>query len=223
VIGYLIDPAQETITPVEHSAKLPELYGLLQCDTLDAVPLAACGEETNGLAVYVDDNARLTLKATHEFQARRADGAWTDPILGRGLLVGFDAEGNETAPPLTLEQTRQWVRFLGPMGQPRSTPPPPAIVLQQSGGLCVAIVATHVPAAGWAAPYALHWVRYRGPAGETRELDSNPIARGLSLVDAHLQARRAVAEGGVHIRLCIATPDYPVVVELFPKRQPSAG
>lgn len=111
MIGYLIDPEARTVTAVEHGATLAEFYALLRCDSIEAVTLARPGTILGGLALYVDEEARLTRRATHEFAARFPE-RWTDRILGRGILVGFNDEGEETAPLITLDQAREWIHFL---------------------------------------------------------------------------------------------------------------
>lgn len=111
MLGYLIDPEAHTVTAVEYGGR-EHIADLLRCDWLEAVYLARASAHGPGLAVLVDEESRLTLRTSHEFALLNTDGSWSGAILGRGLVVGFDAEGEQTPPPIPIELARRIVHFL---------------------------------------------------------------------------------------------------------------
>lgn len=214
VTGYLIDPAAQTVTSVELSGtdNRPDLCRLIECQWLEGVMLSPVTFRPGEVAaaLLVDEESRLHRRPKHEFQIMRLDGTlFPHAILGRGVIVGVNHEGDEVSPPLSLNRARALVRFLGAASE-RTIPPPPPEILKRSG-FCWAIQGTF-SSDGVTEPFALRRVVYRD--GE-RIPDPEPVATGLSFVEAHLKLRELVP-GGSDLQMCIATPADPTVVQIWP-------
>lgn len=110
-MAYLIDPETGGCTVVHlpdtgGPALLASVYKLLGCDTIEAVYPAA------GVACYIDERARIRSDPPRgEFVLLSDEGRWCAPILGRGLLVGYNAEGDETDCPLKPSEVMRRVRY----------------------------------------------------------------------------------------------------------------
>lgn len=106
--AYLIDPAAETITPVEATGRLSGpggAYAWLGIDIVDIAAFNAAGD-----LVLVDDEGLLRPGPLFLFQLTTTGST----LAGRGLVVGpEDADGHFTAPTVTFEAVRAAVRFLG--------------------------------------------------------------------------------------------------------------
>ena len=77
--AILIDPYLASVTEVETTATLADLYRLIGCDTICRLGLAP------GLAIYLDDNGlRDQPGALFTFLG------YDQPLAGRGLVIGED-------------------------------------------------------------------------------------------------------------------------------------
>lgn len=91
--AIVIDPFDQTVTEVViEGNNLQEIYKILGVSCIDAVRLP------NGDAIYVDDEGLL--KGTTGFF--HLLGMIPNPLAGRGLLVGGDAEGRDADPSSNL-------------------------------------------------------------------------------------------------------------------------
>lgn len=102
--GILIDPQAFTITEVEldpNKDRLPQIYTLLRCDTFDCVDL------DNGDTLYVDDNGLATRSPFHFIVAD-----CPQPLVGRGLVLGTNDEGESISAKTTLTDLRARTTFM---------------------------------------------------------------------------------------------------------------
>lgn len=107
VTGYLINPEARTIAPVEFLGGANHLHDIqkaLDCRIITSTSL----DDTDG--IYCDDEGLLRDDARYFFGVRGR----AEPIAGRGLVLGVDAEGYDTAPSITLEALRERVFFIQP-------------------------------------------------------------------------------------------------------------
>lgn len=101
--AFLIDPADQSVRPVDLDDGLQGLRRLIGFDSLDADEIDATGDR-----LYFDDACFIRETAgTRRFQLDRLA-----PVSGRAVVVGGDASGETLrAPVVTLESLRQRVRF----------------------------------------------------------------------------------------------------------------
>ncbi|GAB2549687.1 DUF3846 domain-containing protein [Spirosoma aerophilum] len=100
--AFLIDPTSQTITEVEQNG-LEDLYKLIGCDTVCAVPLAA------GDAIYLDDNGLYVDSPMPSFSYQ----GYSQPLTGKGVVVGCDEEGDDIEPNHSLTQLERRITWLG--------------------------------------------------------------------------------------------------------------
>lgn len=103
--AYLIDPAERTLTVVDHDGKLSSIYELLGCDRVTTAQVADLGD-----VVYVDDEGLL--KGPTNFFL--VEGHPT-PLAGKGLVVGTTYDGDDAEPNVTEEWLRDNLDFGAPM------------------------------------------------------------------------------------------------------------
>jgi hypothetical protein len=103
--AWLIDPFAQTVERVDlHAAvssvdELHEIYTLLDCQTLESIaPLNADGDR-----MLIDEDGKINGRHQEYFFCR----LWPhDPLAGRALWVGRNAEGDITSPKRALEYVR---------------------------------------------------------------------------------------------------------------------
>jgi len=83
----LIDPDQQTVAVCNHDGTLESLYALLDCNSIEA-PIRYDNNDT----LYCDEESWITPK---EKLSGFMFPNWSYPILGRGLIVGTDDEGED--------------------------------------------------------------------------------------------------------------------------------
>lgn len=107
VTGYLINPEQQTIEAVSLTGgahHLDDMQRLLECRIITLAPLDGID------GIYCDDEGLLRNDVQHFFGVRGR----TEPIAGRGLVLGVDGDGFDISPSLTLEALRERVCFVRP-------------------------------------------------------------------------------------------------------------
>jgi hypothetical protein len=103
--AYLINPETKTIEAVSIDASkehLPQIYAHLGCNLVTTAPLA--GSDT----VYVDDEG-LIKGPVYQFFGLQG---YSQPLAGRGLVVGSDGDGNDVAPALSLDEVKGRLFFI---------------------------------------------------------------------------------------------------------------
>ncbi|MCX6218370.1 hypothetical protein [Spirosoma sp.] len=100
--AFLIDPDAETITVVEQNG-LEDIYKLLDCRRITT---AAIGADD---VIYLDDEILDAdpLPASFMFGSNPA------PMVGKGLCVGSDDEGNDDVPAHGIIQLTARIKWLG--------------------------------------------------------------------------------------------------------------
>lgn len=85
--GYLIDPATRTIVPAKYSGDFEHINSLIGSHTFDLVRF------DGGDGMFVDDDGLA--KMPYNFFGFRG---YANPLAGKGLILGSNAEGESTAP-----------------------------------------------------------------------------------------------------------------------------
>ena len=80
---------------------LQDIYKLLDCQIITAVPF---GPDS----VYCDDEG-LTKEPVYQFFGIKGVA---QPLAGRGLVIGLDADGNDATPSMTLEDVQAQTFFV---------------------------------------------------------------------------------------------------------------
>lgn len=104
--GYLIDPVEQTVTEVPYSGNYEEIYQYIGADAFD---VARVNEHGDG--IYVDDEGLINGKQQAFFQIQ----GYHQPLAGKGLYMGCDAEGETVAPYATLEEVKDSIRWVMPV------------------------------------------------------------------------------------------------------------
>lgn len=103
--AYLIDVASRTITETDYSGDYKDIYRHLGCSTFD---LARIDE---GDGIFVDDEGLLKGPVYNFFAIR----GYTQPLAGKGLVLGSDAEGESIEPQIPIAWYRKrlvWIEML---------------------------------------------------------------------------------------------------------------
>lgn len=87
VCGFLIDPAARTLTPVD----VDKPRDLIGCDRITTAYFNDASD-----VVYVDDEGLL--KGPTDFFLIEG---YPQPLAGKGVVVGTDAEGNDISPTVS--------------------------------------------------------------------------------------------------------------------------
>lgn len=93
--AILIDPHTKTVTEVENSGQLHDIYAALGCDTIDAVYLE--GSYT-GHFLYVDDNGLTYNEPLPVF-------VWTgfhQPLAGKAIMFKSNEDGDNIAADMPI-------------------------------------------------------------------------------------------------------------------------
>lgn len=92
--AILIDPETREVSEVEiDPTSLDDYYRLIGCDCFTAVTI-----DDQGTTVYVDDEGLF--KGPSVFFLIKG---YPQPLAGRGLVVGTDAEGNTIEPSVSID------------------------------------------------------------------------------------------------------------------------
>lgn len=104
VKAVFIDVVSKTITDIEISTSIADIYDRLDCTTFDMI----CPKNApRGLTIYIDDAGLLRDVPLGAFSVRGFDQV----LSGHGLVVGTDDEGNTSDCPQTAAQIAINVRF----------------------------------------------------------------------------------------------------------------
>ena len=109
--AFLIEPREMRVRVVEHDGTLEGIYKLLGVDAIDATRF---GEE--GDAIYVDDYGLFKAE-----DGRLGVNDWfcvrgnPNALVGKGLVVGADSEGNDIEPRASLAWAIANVHWIQPV------------------------------------------------------------------------------------------------------------
>ena len=99
--GYLIDPFAETVTKVAYEGDFTCIYKHIKASLFTCVYL----EDSD--AIFVDDEGLLGVKDQRFFTFK----GYHEPLAGRGLVLGANAEGDTTSPKITMEKLTELISF----------------------------------------------------------------------------------------------------------------
>jgi hypothetical protein len=102
--AYLIDPYQQQVTTVQYNGDYNQIYALIECDCFD---IARINDQGDG--IFVDDEGLFK-----EQQAFFTFKGYANPLAGKGLVLGTNAEGDSVSPKLTLDEVKSKVMFVMP-------------------------------------------------------------------------------------------------------------
>lgn len=98
--AFLINPTDRTISTLDHSGKLEDMYKSIQCETVDRVGL------TPDLDMWVDDEGHISVgKNIFELSGS------AQRYAGNGLVLGHDDEGNSSPAEITIQRLLELVRW----------------------------------------------------------------------------------------------------------------
>ena len=103
--AYLINPETRSIEAVDmHGGEdhLQDIYRLLDCQLITSAAIDAHN------TIYCDDEG-LIHGPVYQFFGFSGN---LQPLAGRGLVVGLDAEGNDCAPSLSLAEVKERTYFI---------------------------------------------------------------------------------------------------------------
>ena len=103
-----IDPQTKTVSTVESTGTLQDMYRLIDCQFIDV-----CARQNNGDSLTVDDDA-LSLDPQPPAFSFNGFG----PIHGVALLTGTDAEGDCIEPSMSIAQAQKLISWLGEIYTP---------------------------------------------------------------------------------------------------------
>lgn len=99
--AFLINPETRTIEQIEYTGNWRDIYPLIDCDCFTTMDID--GSNT----VFVDDEGLLHGGERHFFVL----GEGYQPLCGKGLVLGYDEEGETVEPSITLEQLQSRVTW----------------------------------------------------------------------------------------------------------------
>lgn len=103
--AFLIDPHTLSITTVEWNGDYKHIYKLIEADCYDCARVSREGD-----GIFVDDEGLF--KQDQRFFLH-AD--YPNPLAGKGLMLGCDAEGESIAPSCTLDELVSKIRWVLPV------------------------------------------------------------------------------------------------------------
>ena len=104
--ALLIDPKDNTIRTISYDGDYKTIYKFLDCRTFDAV-YPFDNEDT----IYVDDEGLL--KGANYHWTVLTDRGKLITLVGKGLVLGSDAEGESVDCKTTISQLSQRINFIG--------------------------------------------------------------------------------------------------------------
>jgi len=103
--AILINPFTRTVSEVEYSGHIDELYDMLKCDTFTV----ATFYNPSGDGVFVDDEGMFADPAEMAFFY--LPELYPQPLAGMGLVLGCDEEGNSTAPTTPITEIAGLIEY----------------------------------------------------------------------------------------------------------------
>jgi len=101
--GILIDPFTRSVSEIETSGKLLEIYELLGVDLITAVSL------NENQSLFLDDEGLMVPKANQEYWQWKGSN---QPYAGRGLILGLDSNGDNVDTTMSGLEVAALVSFL---------------------------------------------------------------------------------------------------------------
>lgn len=101
--GILIDPFTKTVTDIQTSGKLAEIYEILGVEIVTAVSV---GEDQT---LFLDDEGLMVPKESQEYFQWKGSN---QPYAGKGLILGVDEDGDNTDASMGSLEAAMLVEFL---------------------------------------------------------------------------------------------------------------
>lgn len=106
--AVLINPKDKTVTDVEITGELQHYYKLIECHTITHAPLTHVKDmDGHKFTLYVDDEGLFRDVRYHFTIAGRCG-----TLVGNGIMVGHDGEGNSIDCPLTAAEVALDIEFV---------------------------------------------------------------------------------------------------------------
>jgi hypothetical protein len=105
--GILIDPFTRTVSDIETSGKLAEIYELLG---VELVTVVSVGEDQS---LFLDDEGLLVPKEEQEYWNWKGSN---QPYAGKGLILGLDEDGDNIDATMGSLEVAMLVTFLNKEG-----------------------------------------------------------------------------------------------------------
>lgn len=112
---YLIDPFNKTIVSMAYpvanggAEELRNLYKMVNCNRIESVHIHHYRD-----AIYVDEEALLSNLEQQAFFSYEMPNGGFHFLVGKGLDIGCDDEGNATAPVIQLEELKNRIQWVEP-------------------------------------------------------------------------------------------------------------
>lgn len=104
--AYLIDPYAEAVTEIETDGTFEHLYPIIECTTIEVVRLDAAGD-----GIFVDEERMFSFTRPDGAEKRFFTLGSSQPLVGKGVVMGGDSEGESQSPVCTLERVKGAVKF----------------------------------------------------------------------------------------------------------------
>jgi hypothetical protein len=105
--AFLIDPYAMTVTETTYSGNYNEIYGKIDCSIFTCVTF---NDEED--TVFIDDEGLVNGKEQAFFRIIDTPRGDTYPLVGKGLVLGTDEDGESVEPKITLEKLKKQIQFI---------------------------------------------------------------------------------------------------------------
>lgn len=103
--GFLIDPETRTVTEVPVKGNYQAIYPIIDASTFTVAPVIVDDEySTDG--IYLDDNGMFSTGKRVWYTT-----LYPEPLIGKGLVMGTDDEGESVSPAIDIETVRASIRW----------------------------------------------------------------------------------------------------------------
>ena len=105
--AFLIDPYTQTVTATTYSGDYNDIYGKIDCDIFTCVTFNE-DEDT----IFIDDEGLVNGKEQAFFRVIDTPSGDSYPLMGKGLVLGTNEEGESVEPKVTLEKLKRQIQFI---------------------------------------------------------------------------------------------------------------
>ena len=110
--AILIDPSAMSVTETDYAGELADLYRIIGCSLVDHVHLNGDIMEDGSNGMFVDDEGRRRDPPPQRFFTIETEFGRTDPIPGKALITGADAEGDPVDTTMTTDEVKARVAWV---------------------------------------------------------------------------------------------------------------
>ena len=105
--AFLIDPYALDITEVQYNGDYKTIYKLIDADIFTCVTF---NEEED--TIFIDDEGMINGKEQAFFRVVGTPSGDSYPLVGKGLVLGTNEDGESVEPKVTLEKLRKQIQFI---------------------------------------------------------------------------------------------------------------